>query len=542
MDASSSRCFCCRQCLSCTYFTCFGESLLPSRSSCGGYSITSCSCRCREEVTCTCKCNVGNVHDVLQKLASITGGAVLVVGGAALAVGSGGTALPVLGGMVGGAGLSSTIHGAVKAGKGEKISAGDYFVDVGVGFVTGAVGSGGAIVTEKIAENLATTVATEVSKEACVQGGTKLAVRMTGGAASSVVNTAVNEAGTCVKGKRDWRDYGDDDGMWVKGAAIGAAAGIGSHAWLEIKETALDVVQDILKNQDVRSDGPRTWSEVKKSDQVQTFWRNTPDGRKDGRHVWSEVTESEQVLELLRNKKDGGNNGPHIPPSNQNTEIWSELVIPAGKAAWSIHGGLGETDGRTENNSMSHFHTSYHRSTPTGSYSAMFNTPSKDARFIPSQQPGPYIHTCSPPSQQPGPWSRPSSQQPGPWSRPSSQQPGPWSRPSSQQPGPWSRSSSQQPGPWSRPSSQQPGPWSRPSSQQPGPWSRPSSQPPGQWGSPPCQPPGPWSSPPSMFSLPPPMAPNNSMPHVSPSWPWHPAGTVATHGVEGQAFGNLSPV
>ncbi|KAI8502921.1 NEDD4-binding protein 2 [Branchiostoma belcheri] len=344
MDTSNSRCFCCRQCLSCTYFTCFGEPFVPnSRRSCGGrgYSINTCSCLCSEEVTCTCKCNVGKPHDVLQKLASIAVGAVLVVGGAALTVGSGGmAAFPILGGMVGGAGLSSTIHGVVKAGKGEKISASEYFVDVGVGAVTGAVGSGGTIVTEALAQDLAASAA----KEACKKGGTKLAVRTVGGMTTSLVSTGVEEAGNCFKGKKYWDDYGNDGAMWAKGAAMGAIAGMGSHAWSEVKESA--PVQDIL------------------------------------------------------NKQGGRNDGPHNPDpylSDQNRKICSELVIPTAKGAYGIHKGLSEADEQFENNSfvVSHFQTRqypHHAAWNSQCLSNMPQHPVPDRRLAPDHRLAPDLY------------------------------------------------------------------------------------------------------------------------------------------------------
>ncbi|XP_019621389.1 PREDICTED: uncharacterized protein LOC109467778 [Branchiostoma belcheri] len=417
MNTSDSRCFCCRQCLSCTYFTCFGESLVPtsnSRRSCGGrgYSISTCSCLCSEVVTCTCKCNVGKPHDVLQKIASIAGGAVLVVGGATLAVGSGGmAAFPILGGMVGGAGLSSTIHGVVKAGKGEKISAREYFVDVGVGTITGAIGGGGPILTEAIAQDLGKEVCkkggtklvqeafkkggtelveeafkkggtelvqeafkkggtelvqeafkkggTELVEEAFKKGGTKLveetfkkganklveevfkksgtklAVRTVGGITTSLASTAVVEAGDYFKGKKDWDDCGNDGAMWAKSAAMGAIAGIGSHAWYEVKDSAY--LQDILKKQGGRNDGPRN-----------------PD--------------------------------PYL--SDQSEKICSKLVIPTAKGAYGIHKGLSEADEQFENNSfvVSHFQTPqypHHAAWNSQCLSNMPQHPVPDRRLAP---------------------------------------------------------------------------------------------------------------------------------------------------------------
>ncbi|KAI8511523.1 NEDD4-binding protein 2 [Branchiostoma belcheri] len=219
-----------------------GNSISDSRCSrckgcprCGdGEEWRTCTCRCRKKVTCTCKCNVGTGHDIAQKASAITAGTLLGAGGIALTVLTGGVAIPIVGGMLAGAGISSAIHGTVKAITKKKISGKEYGVDVTVGFVTGVIGGGGVAATESVA----TVAAGKVVNEACKRGATKLGIRVAGGVISSVASTAVEEAGNCAKGRKKWKDYGKDPKIWGKGVAIGAAGGIASHTISNIKKVA----------------------------------------------------------------------------------------------------------------------------------------------------------------------------------------------------------------------------------------------------------------------------------------------------------------
>ncbi|XP_068236860.1 uncharacterized protein [Palaemon carinicauda] len=184
-----------------------------------------CTCSCQATVTCTCKCNVGNWHDIAQKISAVVGGCAVCAGGIAATVFTGGTALPIAGAMASGAGMSSAIHGLVKTWKGEKICGKDFGIDVGVGFATGIIGGGGAAATE----SAASVVVKNVAKEGMKRGALKLGVRTAGGIASSVVTTAVRETADCSKGNKEWREFGNDPETWYKGIAFGAVNGIGGH-------------------------------------------------------------------------------------------------------------------------------------------------------------------------------------------------------------------------------------------------------------------------------------------------------------------------
>ncbi|XP_064107604.1 uncharacterized protein LOC135216332 [Macrobrachium nipponense] len=205
-----------------------------------------CTCSCQVRVTCTCKCNVGNGHDIAQKVSAIAGGTIAGAAGIAVTVFTGGIALPIVGGMVAGAGMSSLIHGSVKAVKREKICGKDFGVDVGVGFATGVIGGGGVAATE----SLASVAVSNVAKEAFKRGAVKLGVRTAGGIVSSVASKAVHEVGDCVKGNKEWSEYGNDPKTWGNAIAFGALGGVGAHASSNISKlgsTAQNATTQIVK-------------------------------------------------------------------------------------------------------------------------------------------------------------------------------------------------------------------------------------------------------------------------------------------------------
>ncbi|CAH1267917.1 TRIM2 [Branchiostoma lanceolatum] len=128
----------------------------------------------------------------------MVGGAVLCAGGTALTFASGGTLAPVVGVVMASVGTSSAFQGASKLFSGEKISARDYFADMGMGFLSGVVEGGAGVATENVTKKLTANVA----KEGYKRGTAKFAVRVAGGAASNVLTVAVEEAGDCARGKR----------------------------------------------------------------------------------------------------------------------------------------------------------------------------------------------------------------------------------------------------------------------------------------------------------------------------------------------------
>ncbi|XP_066957102.1 uncharacterized protein [Macrobrachium rosenbergii] len=183
-----------------------------------------CTCRCNEKWCCTCKCNVGSESDVIQKVGAIGLGTAAAIGGIGLTVLTGGLALPLVGGVVAGAGISSAINGTVKSVKGEKISGSEYLTDVAIGGATGVIGGVGG----KITEGVARAAVTNVARETCKRGVIKLGVRAAGGAATGLASTAMGEVGNCVKGKK-WTDYGNDPESWGIGMALGIGGGTVSH-------------------------------------------------------------------------------------------------------------------------------------------------------------------------------------------------------------------------------------------------------------------------------------------------------------------------
>lgn len=116
-----------------------------------------------------------------KKVSAIAGGTIAGAAAIEMTVFTGGISLSIVGGMMAGAAVSSLIHGSVKAAKREKICGKDFGVDVGVGFDTGIIGSGGVAATE----SLASVAVSNVAKEAFKRGAVKLGVRAAGGIVSS---------------------------------------------------------------------------------------------------------------------------------------------------------------------------------------------------------------------------------------------------------------------------------------------------------------------------------------------------------------------
>ncbi|XP_068230506.1 uncharacterized protein [Palaemon carinicauda] len=184
-----------------------------------------CRCSCDEEWCCTCACNVGSGIDVIQKVGAIGLGTAAAAGGIVLSVVTGGLALPLIGGVIAGAGISSTVNGTVKAVRKEKISGSEYLTDVAIGGATGVIGGVGG----KLTEGVARAAVTNVAREGCKQGVVKLGVRAAGGAITGLASSATGEAGKCVAGQKKWKDYGNDPESWAVGMAIGAGGGAFSH-------------------------------------------------------------------------------------------------------------------------------------------------------------------------------------------------------------------------------------------------------------------------------------------------------------------------
>ncbi|XP_064108399.1 uncharacterized protein LOC135216826 [Macrobrachium nipponense] len=199
----------------------------PCRNCTGSHSNVGdkCTCSCKKRVTCTCKCNVGKGHDIAQKVSAVVGGTAVGTAGILVTVLTGGVALPIVGGMLAATGISSLIHGLVKAVKREKICGKRFGADVGVGFVTGVMGGGSAVATEC----LASVAVSNIGKDIIKRGAINFGIRAAGGIVSSVTRTAVCEIGDCAKGNKNWRDYGNDPMIWVKAILFGATAGTDCH-------------------------------------------------------------------------------------------------------------------------------------------------------------------------------------------------------------------------------------------------------------------------------------------------------------------------
>ncbi|XP_066957006.1 uncharacterized protein [Macrobrachium rosenbergii] len=259
-----------------------------------------CTCSCQARVTCTCKCNVGNGHDIAQKVSAIAGGTIAGAAGIAVTVFTGGIALPIVGGMVAGAGISSLIHGSVKAAKREKICGKDFGVDVGVGFATGVIGGGGAAATE----SLAGVAVSNVAKEAFKRGAVKLGVRTAGGIVASVATKAVHEVGDCAKGNKEWSEYGNDPKTWGKAVAFGALVGAGAHASSNISKlgsTAQNATTQMVKrnaNQSKQSSNSLDVSSSLRSSEKQKeyMWELTKASMTASKTILDKVNEENEDL------------------------------------------------------------------------------------------------------------------------------------------------------------------------------------------------------------------------------------------------------
>ncbi|XP_066956846.1 uncharacterized protein [Macrobrachium rosenbergii] len=233
MGNSDSRCETCKNC--------------PGSHSNAG---DKCTCSCKKRVTCTCKCNVGKGDDIAQKVSAIVGGVAVGTAGILVTVLTGGVALTIVGGMLAGTGISSLIHGSVKAGKREKICGKHFGADVGVGLVTGIIGGGSAVATE----SLASVAVSNVARDAIKRGAIKLGIRAAGGILSSVARTAVCEFGDCAKGNKKWREYGNDPEKWGKAIVFGAMAGRDCHTStfsklnLPVQIAATKIIEEKEKN------------------------------------------------------------------------------------------------------------------------------------------------------------------------------------------------------------------------------------------------------------------------------------------------------
>ncbi|CAF1267297.1 unnamed protein product [Adineta steineri] len=190
---------------------------------------------CENDWQCDCECNVNGAADVTQKTLAIGGGVALAVGGIALTIATGGLAAVLFGGVMAGAGISSTFNGAEKAIRRKRIDGKGYAADVAVGAVTGVLTGGMGAAGEVIAANAAKQVAAEGLKI----GATKLAVRAATGAVTGVAAKAMDEVKQCSTTDKKWKDYGksfDENGKqngtataWIASAAVGGLGGASTH-------------------------------------------------------------------------------------------------------------------------------------------------------------------------------------------------------------------------------------------------------------------------------------------------------------------------
>ena len=190
---------------------------------------------CDSKWKCDCDCNIGGVADTTQKGLAIGGGAVLAIGGIALTIFTGGLGAVLAGGVMLGAGISSTWNGAEKAIKKERINGKTYVADVAFGAVTGIATGGIGAAGETIAANVVKQGAKEVAKA----GAKKLVIRAATGVATGVVAKTIDEVKQCSTTEKKFSDFGksfDANGnesgtvtAWATSALVGGLGGASTH-------------------------------------------------------------------------------------------------------------------------------------------------------------------------------------------------------------------------------------------------------------------------------------------------------------------------
>lgn len=186
---------------------------------------------CADPASCSCICTLGNFHDVAQKTASIIGGVGLLVGSVAATALTAGAAAPILvpvlvaSGIGGGIGVASATHGITQSVKKERINGRDYGIDLGIGGITGLVG------TAAVAGAAATGAAAGAALVAhgastAVVYGVEGATLATAGAVSGVTNHLVSDGIDIAAGRKDEMDFGS--GVAVSAITGGVTGAIGA--------------------------------------------------------------------------------------------------------------------------------------------------------------------------------------------------------------------------------------------------------------------------------------------------------------------------
>ncbi len=208
--------------------------VLNKTSKCDQCENNNCE-KCQDRKNCKCKCNSNKALDITQKTLAITGGLAAAIGGLSLTILSGGLAAPLVGGILIGAGVSSTIQGVEKAYKKQEINGLEFIADVGFGALTGVFTGGIGAAGEAVAA----TVIKQGAKETIKAAAKQLAVRGVAGGVAGVTSRTITEIKECTLNEKEWSDFGkklDEKGnekgtisSWVMSAGTGVIGGMRSN-------------------------------------------------------------------------------------------------------------------------------------------------------------------------------------------------------------------------------------------------------------------------------------------------------------------------